>query len=445
MSTYYVRTNGNDSTGTGATGAPYLTVKKALTIATGGDYVLIGDGSYAEDSGSGYLNITNTPASNIVIAPESGVPGKVTITGTSAAYAVYLTNAAKLHFDAITFEGQEAATTATIRLVYTQSGTPANRFTRCTFRARSISGSTVQCIASSWTTGGATVANGFTFDGCTFEQIGSYAAAGILFDNSGAGSTFSGIKIQGCTFFMGGFPVRLLGCTDARVEGNTITAWSPLVSSHGFQIGVDGPTGVACSGVVAGNTIRTVNGHATVIGAGCNGVIVSGNRFFGGENSSNGQGLVIKEAQNVRVEKNIIHSGYLSGLYFKAAVDCQAFDNIVYNRHANSPALRVGINSEDSLPCQRLTIRRNYFHATAGTVLGFGMSSDDSGGSYVDENIYVATGSATLGSVRGNTVTKLSEVRNAWTSYDRAVNDRNSRIGQTQAIFAGIPIVDLPA
>lgn len=38
-STIYIAPTGNDTTGTGTTGAPYLTLTKAITAATAGDTV----------------------------------------------------------------------------------------------------------------------------------------------------------------------------------------------------------------------------------------------------------------------------------------------------------------------------------------------------------------------------------------------------------------------
>lgn len=443
MTDRFVRTTGDDTTGTGATGAPYRTLKKALTVAAAGDYIFMGDGTYAEDSGSGYLNITNAFASRVTIAPESGIPGKVTITGASGVYGIALSNAQNIHFDAITFEAQATATTAAMRLVYTTI--MAMRFTRCTFRARSYAAGTALCVATSWVPSSGFPVSGLTFDGCTFEQNGPYAAAGILLDNATA-FTVSDVRIQGCNFMMGTWCARLMGITNVAVEGNTMASFSPLASGTTFQMGVDGATGIACSGVVSGNTFRTVNGHGAVIGAGCNGVLFVGNRVFGGDNASAGQGLVVKSCQNARIEKNIIHSGYLSGLYFKGAVDCQAFDNIVYNRHVNSAALRVQQNPEPSgTACARLTVRRNYFHAIIGQVLNVGAATEDSGGSVYDENVYVAAGTATLGTVYGATVTKIAELRAGWATYNRPNNDNNSQIGATRGTFAGTPLAELPA
>ena len=41
----------------------------------------------------------------------------------------------------------------------------------------------------------------------------------------------------------------------------------------------------------------------------------------------------------------------------------------------------------------------------------------------------IAAGSATWGSVRGTTISSLSNLKGAWSGYDRPGNDQNSRSG----------------
>lgn len=47
--TIYVTKTGNDSTGNGSVGSPYLTVQKGVDVARAGDTILIGTGTYAEN------------------------------------------------------------------------------------------------------------------------------------------------------------------------------------------------------------------------------------------------------------------------------------------------------------------------------------------------------------------------------------------------------------
>lgn len=434
MATIYVRTTGNDTTGTGLTGAPYLTIKKALSVAVAGDLVLVGDGTYVEDSGSGYLAPPTTyGAAGVTVAPESGLPDKVIVSGAGTDYVMIPSGVKNLTFDNITFRAQAATVLRVIRLQGSMSNV---EFRRCRIQAWGTSNG---CIGSSLT---AATLSAVRFVKCSFEQIGTGAAFGISVDGSAATSV-SDVQIRDCTVVVGNYGIRLQGVTALQVHNVDVECIDPSVAVHALQVGVDGETGALCSGSVLGGNFRTMKGHAAVIGAGVDGMVVIGGRFYGGADTGQGQGLVVKQALNALIERCVIYAGYLSGLYFKAAQDCQAFDNIVINEYANSSAFRVQRNTTNSAACARLTVRRNKFVAVLGTAVDFGTVLDDTGGSYVDENVYVVRAAAALGSVRGTTVTTLSGLRAAWATYDRN-NDRNSKIGVTNGVFAGVPFASLP-
>lgn len=53
MADIFVRKNGNDTTGNGATGTPYLTIAKGLAVATSGDRVIVGNGTYTNEATNG--------------------------------------------------------------------------------------------------------------------------------------------------------------------------------------------------------------------------------------------------------------------------------------------------------------------------------------------------------------------------------------------------------
>ena len=56
LHTIYVATTGNDTTGNGSRVNPYASLTKAMTVAAGGDGILLADGTYAENtSASGAL------------------------------------------------------------------------------------------------------------------------------------------------------------------------------------------------------------------------------------------------------------------------------------------------------------------------------------------------------------------------------------------------------
>lgn len=46
---YYVTKTGNDTTGDGSSGSPYLTITKAVAVASSGDEISVGNGTYAEN------------------------------------------------------------------------------------------------------------------------------------------------------------------------------------------------------------------------------------------------------------------------------------------------------------------------------------------------------------------------------------------------------------
>ncbi len=68
--TYYISPSGNDSTGTGATGTPWLTLSKALSTMAGGDTLICKDGTYTGD---------NNAMSDSTVLPPNGTSGAWTI------------------------------------------------------------------------------------------------------------------------------------------------------------------------------------------------------------------------------------------------------------------------------------------------------------------------------------------------------------------------------
>ena len=94
------RTNGNDGTGDGSESNPYATIAKGLDEITSGNTVWVKGGTYAENTGSGYLLVNS-----LSFAAETAlraVPGEtVVITNVSGAY-VFRTNT---DIDNFTFRG----------------------------------------------------------------------------------------------------------------------------------------------------------------------------------------------------------------------------------------------------------------------------------------------------------------------------------------------------
>ncbi|MFL2002002.1 DUF1565 domain-containing protein [Microbacterium sp. A1-JK] len=437
MASIYVRKTGNDTTGNGTDATPYLTINKALIAAVAGDEILVGAGTYAESSSAGYLSVSLKYTGRVTIRPETGVLGDVIVTGTSAsAQWAVIFSGANTRWESIVFGAQSDAV-APVRFLAGTAAAPVTNieFTRCRFLGRGAF-----LVGTAWT-GATDRVNGIRFRGCEFVSTGSGSTAAIVLIRGHADGAVSDVEISHCNMRVSGRAVQVQGVTNLRVFNNDAISDHATGTATAFQMGVDGATGFSTSGLVMGNRFESTRGHALVVGAGCDGVLVAGNTVIGGDTAGTGQGIVIKEAANVRIDRNIVYGGYHSALYFKAAVDCQAVDNVVYSAFASADALRVEYNIESSNPNQRVTARRNTIVASAGRCINWGTTQHDSGGSICDENVYAISGTGELGSVRGTTVTTLRGIRAAWAAYSRPNNDRNSRTGIKEATFGGSPVV----
>lgn len=424
MADIYVRKSGNDATGTGLTGAPYLTINKAYTVANAGDTILVGSGTYAEDSGSGYFNLNRTFATHILIIPEDNNLGLVTITGTSAAFDFLIAACSRFRFRNIVLRSHADTVTQLLRINNSNSSNWV--FDTCRFEVIGKSGVTNVGIGTSWNTGTVVIDNA-RFINCEVVQIDRFGVAGGLLDRASATMTASNIQFINCKFNVGNFPLRLLGLSRFAIEGGEFISSDPTVSVTGLAIGVDGATGNDITGVISGIKTYTINGHAAIIGAGASDVQVLDSTFYGGENSGSGQGLVLKDCVGTRVARCQVFGGYLSTLYIKAAQRCLIEDSDFFNRYATSSALQINVNSEDGSKASGNIIRQNRFSAFNGSMFDWAGSAGDNGGNIVDQNVYDVQGSAVWGNVHGTTVTSLAAARAAHVGYDRPDNDRRSR------------------
>ncbi|MCK6401260.1 MAG: hypothetical protein L6Q74_05015 [Sphaerotilus natans subsp. sulfidivorans] len=446
MATIYVRKTGDDTTGTGATGAPYLTLAKALSVAVATDVILMGAGTYPENStvnntgqtaGNGYLTLTNkVPASIITISTESG-ERDVVIANASSNYVFAVGAVSNLWFDNITFQSATGAVQGVIRLLGAAMSNLI--FSRCRIRVVSASGATNSCVISAWGSG-TFVISGITFNNCSLEQIGHWPSAGLNLEN--ITGTVSEIALIDSDVRVAAFALRVKGVQGFKESGNRFNSFSPLSASTAFQLGEDAATGVAASGVSSASHVYAHAGHAAVIGGGVEGYLNVNGTFWGGNHSANGQGLVIKNANNWRLQDVAIHGGYLSGLYYKAATNGVADRCTVINHYSTSPALRVGVNNENNSKVKNVAFRRGVIWARSGTLFGWEGTTGDAGGGVCDQNAYHVSGSATLGSIRGTAVTDMASIRAAWAGYSTQSNDRSSRVGLTAVPSAGRRLIE---
>jgi len=427
MADIYVATTGNDTTGTGLIGAPYATPLKALTVAAAGDNILVGAGTYALDSGSGYWNIASNFASYVNIYPLDGNPNSVIITGTSALQVAIFVASSYIRFHGIVFRSHADTVTQIVR--FANANINNIIFDTCRFQIIGKSGQTNVAVASSWTSGTSTL-HTVHFINCVVEQAGVHPVAGVLLDKTATGMSVYNFRFINPDIRIGDFAMRLMGLNDFLIQNPTLSSSAPTKSATCLQIGQDAATGVDTTGRIVGGSVAALIGHAAVIGGGCSNVEAIGVNFSGGYNASNGQGLVLKNCTGGRVARCTIFGGYLSGIYLKAAQNMLIEDNDIFNRFAASPALRVGINNEDNSKVANNVIRENRIHAEVGPLFSWDNSTGDDGGGVCDQNVYNVSGAGTWGSVRGTTIASLAALQAAWAGYDRPFNDTSSRTGR---------------
>jgi len=486
MATYYVRTTGNDSTGTGATGAPWLTLTKALASVSAGDTVLIGDGTYAE---SNFWSITRVFASDVTFQSESGVAANVVIQGSSNATHNTLLSAGATHyaFVNLTFAMRVGTTAYPVRLSEAHYVT----FTGCRFVVTSDASGTKRGCAL--LPSASVTVDHVTFTGCTFTQTGTSAAYGLSAecaatnpvqsvtvtscDASGmktagiyatgpvtglvvTGGTFagagdSGITVTGTSAVAPATGVAISGVTATGANGIYLRyCTSPTITNcttsgtaeglhvqdttgvvvtggtytggtnHGLCLGVDGESGGTVTGSVVGPTIvNATTGHGLLIGAGCTGVAVSACTVTGGDYA-----IVAKECTGCTFTgcsatgHTYAGAAAAGAVYFKAAVNC-SITRSTLACDAYQTSL-IGINSVSGHTCSGITITDCTLTASgSANLVNYSGTTITS-----DRNAYTLSGSGNWGTANGTSgIASLAALRTAWSGYTPSGNDANSR------------------
>ncbi|MHC5543709.1 hypothetical protein ACYOEI_36245, partial [Singulisphaera rosea] len=369
---------------------------------------------YQENSGSGWLQLSRSDAA-ITIAGQNGTSSNVTVQGTSTAQEIVY-QGTNLTFKYLKFVGRDANTTRVIRF----NGGGSLSFLGCTLTVVSSSTTTNQCFASGLSTTASFI--GCTFDGCTFNQVGTNPAYGIYILSLGPTSVIDSFTIKNCTGTLMKCPCSLNNATNVNVFNNTWISTDPNIG-YGLILGQDssmsGSNVYAASGTITGNVIWAQGGHACLIGAGVTSATCTNNVIIGGNNTSNGQGLVIKEGTNITATDNLIFSGYINGLYIKGAQSPTALRNTVVNVYATATAFRVNANTTDpGANWSNATCKNNYAIAPVGSAIFIGPASAETGSnSVIDSNVYDVRGSGSWGMVRATTLTGFSSLATAWAGY----------------------------
>lgn len=490
MTTYYVRKDGNDTTGDGSTGTPWLTIQKAMsTMSTAGGHTLkIGAGTYAEDSGSGFFDVYIKYTAASTYESESGAQD-VIITGAShASYDTLISGAAiRLEFKNIIFQQRVNTTTCAVRC----SGASYITFTNCLFSPASTAGTnpSVSLLPSSTNT----VSN-IIFSGCTFTQT---AGTAVFIAGNGTG-TIGAISLINCTAILTPQPILIATATVGAIVimGGTFTA------STGISLNVEACTSLTINGATfnaAGNTVMSINqAHATmdlvsltnvictasgaanygcIIGGVISDLLISGGTYtavgavalkigedavsldaiasgeiigvttrstsshalligggcvnlsVSGITSYGGDyAVVVKENSGTTITSSHMTGGSTSALYFKAATNSVVTLNTILN--TAGVCVQVLENAVSGNRCQNITLTNNKIYATGSAgIFNWGGDTADVGGGVCDYNTYKARGSAKFKAVRADdTIETLAELRAAWADYDVTTNDSHSKL-----------------
>lgn len=467
MALVYVRTTGNDTTGTGATGAPFATLTKAMTVAGAGDTIRVGDGTYAENTGSGgWWAIAKSVADWLTIESESGIAAGVVIMGTSGVSNTIFNGGASayLRFRNLTFgarsgslsalrfnaacanieflgcridaSGSASATGAILHTSGTAQATAA--FTDCTIVAASVG----TCYAIQAQVGGTGTLSA-TFTRCAI--VGSTVGAVQVISQTGTGAALTLIDCAltgnvGVVTTAGG-ALTIAGGSVAALTGSALNVnGSPaavvrdaLISCSGaanaVAFGVDGVAGNATAGSITRCTItrRTdVAGHGLIIGAGCVNVLVEAVTIT----QVYDYALVIKENTGTEVRFCTLIGGRTAAanaaLYFKAASSANAHHNRLVA--GTSYGVRVLYSDVSGHKSQNVTLTENQIVVRgAAQAIEWGDATQDAGGGVCDRNRYDVRSSGGFGHVRATAgITTLAGLRAAWAGYS-ASNDQASR------------------
>jgi len=432
MATYYVRTTGSDATGDGSTGNPWATLHKAITTVTDNaeHTIKIGEGTYPEDSGSGYLAFGENRSEWLTIQPE--VEGaEVVVTGASSATDNVLFPSGTMgyvEFKDITFRSRVNTNEYVVRF-HGNAICRYVKFTDCIFD-QLIGGDNDSKTAVYGGVNDTKSLRDVTFDGCTFQQTGtkggSESVRPLSFTRTEAGATLDSITIDGCSFSsQGGGPILGAVTSLTFTDNVTISGNGPALTC-GFD---SGTTAQDCTGSVLRNKCKSSSSHGMLLGNGCNGLIARANWINGGDH-----GAVIKNSADVVFQGNFCTggSGCYEAIYVKASSGTIITGNVGVGTRSGGWVLRVAEDATHSTTYAGVTVRGNLFVARNGAVLYYwGEASEETGETSVcNDNTLILLGSGSYGDVKGTAdCATLAAVQAAWAGYDISTNDDTSADG----------------
>jgi len=434
---YYVRKDGNDTTGDGSTALPWLTVSKAVTTVSigGGHTINVGAGTYQENTSAlGYLYLNRLFVAEVIIQSESGVASDVLIQGSSStAYDVRATDASNVTLKNVTLTPRLATNPSPFRV---PSGNATNiHFEGVTFTASNATGNHLILQAADTKT-----ISGITLTNCTLTGLVDYAfRVGPV-----AGGTVSGVTVSGgSSTLTGGTPIYIYDASNVTISDvtvstagdygvwldgiatATVTNLRSSVTGAGaipFVVGLDADVGgKASTGItVTGGVFTSSASHGFLLGALVDGATVTGATIDGYD-----QGLVLKRAANVVVTSVRVSHHAGGAFYMKGSTGCTIQDSlsVSYGGQAIYLALSGAVQTSGG------TFQRNR-SVLRGAAVVYNWQTDGDGGTNVsNSNAYGLCGTGLFGQIRDTAnVASLAAAQAAWAAYGDGSNDALSRV-----------------
>lgn len=436
----------------GTLAAPFATLNFAQSqVPAGGDYLVLCDGTFAENTSAGgrliltriftkpvvFDSYSANPA-NFIVSNLSGTNGvintrantfknyqfrRATLRATTDGCPLFFANADTLphagsnvgFFDCI-FEARTQATTNFYAInLATDFGITALYFVRCSFK-KVVGTSTVSLPVLLATTGMTlTTANqphsdiGFWDCATTDAQWDGFGPGGGQTAVIGGINKFTFVRNNIQTGVNHSF---LIGkdtsgdttpkVTNVYVQGNTFSAQG--TNPHGMLIG----SNVTAAGLptqtdgvsIKGNTITTA--LQGIVCKGSFNPLVQGNTVTLTPTLATGSALYAKASSGAKFRSNIVN---LSGASFACIGFNENLDGS--NKASNTECTNNQINASGSL-AKAIT----WIDATGST-----------GGAISNDNVITLASSSTLGSVRGTTVTTQADLRAVWAAHGLAGDD----------------------
>lgn len=427
MTSYYVRKTGNDTTGDGSTGNPWLTINKALVTVpiAGGHDIYVGAGTYAESSTDGlHIYLHRNFTTWVTVQAEDTINIPTLIDAGSTDQVIRVVQASYVKFKNINISASSNKGNGTV--FFTNNNAHHITFESCTidvYRGTFAEYGVYGTFSSANN-------NNLSFINCIFQKIGgsSGAIGAFYLVRTNLAATLDTITLQGCTALPGFtyYCVQLYGVTNVLIDGCNFQS----SAQKALAIGEDSNVGLNTTGEVRNSVFYSGTNHALLVGAGANGVWVHNcNSSTGGDYA-----IVIKESTNCIIEKCVFRGGSSAALYFKAGNGNIARYNNISNTTGTQAvqAYSNNIGGNKVYNCQFV-----YNRVTCGgtTMLHSWRSAGLGTGNVCDYNQYRPSKNI-FGEIRDTyAITTLTGLRTAWDGYDVSGNDAHSRMLHPSAVI----------